>query len=263
MPAPKAMHLTKTEMAKKRRQQRKANMQEEQAKVRLGLVPPPPPKVTRNNMMRVLGEEAIQDPTAVEARVNREIAARHQTHLDANAARALSKEERHEKLARKQEADESLGIYVRVYKIGSLANGQHRFKIGKNAEQNKLTGVCIMNPRFNLVVVEGGAHSINNYDKLMQNRIKWTEIEEPKAVQEGNREAQAKWLEARDEETGELRDLSENKCELIFSGEEKRRAFRKWLGARVCETDSQARDVLARARMEGMWSVAKSFKRDF
>ncbi|KPI40536.1 U4/U5/U6 small nuclear ribonucleoprotein prp3 [Cyphellophora attinorum] len=268
MPAPKPMHLTKTEMAKKRRQQRKANMQEEQAKVRLGLVPPPPPKVTRNNMMRVLGEEAIQDPTAVEARVNREVAARHQTHLDANSARALSKEERHEKLARQQAADESLGIHVRVYKIGSLANGQHRFKISKNAEQDKLTGVCIMNPKFCLLVVEGGAHSINHYDKLMQNRIKWTEIEEPKAVQEGNRAAaeerqQAKWLDAHDEETGELRDLGENKCELIFSGEEKQRAFRKWLGARVCETDGQARDVLARAKMEGMWSVAKSFKRDF
>ena len=263
IPAPKAMHLTKREQAKLRRQRRKADLQEEQAKIRLGLAPPPPPKVTKNNMMRVLGEEAIQDPTAVEARVNREIAERQQKHLDANEERALTKEQKLEKIARQQEADEALGIHVRIYKVGSLANGKHRFQVGKNAEQNKLTGVCIMHPRLNLVVVEGGIHSIRNYDKLMQNRIHWTENEEPKAVQEGNREAQAKWLDAKDEETGELRDLSENKCELIFSGEEKKRAFRKWLGARVCESDSQARDVLARAKMEGMWSVAKSFKRDF
>lgn len=120
-----------------------------------------------------------------------------------------------------------------------------------------------MHPRLNLVVVEGGIHSIRNYDKLLQNRVRWTENEEPKAVQEGNREAQAKWLDAKDEETGELKDLTENKCELIFGGEEKKRAFRKWLGARVCETDGQARDVLTRAKMEGMWSLAKSFKSDF
>lgn len=275
MPAPKAMYLTKTEQAKLRRQRRMADLKEQQAKIRLGLEPPPPPKVKKNNMMRVLGEEAVKDPTAVEARVNREIAARAQTHEEANAARALSKEERAEKLARQQEADEALGIHLRIYKVGSLANGKHRFQVSKNAEQNKLTGVCIMHPRFNLVVVEGGTHSIRNYDKLMLNRVKWTENEEPKSVQEGNREAaaaagsqdqqrqQAKWLDAVDEETGELRDLSENRCELIFSGEEKQRAFRKWLGARVCETDSQARDVLARAKMEGMWAVAKSYKTDF
>ncbi|ETN41022.1 uncharacterized protein HMPREF1541_02956 [Cyphellophora europaea CBS 101466] len=262
MPAPKAMYLTKTEQAKLRRQRRMADLKEQQAKIRLGLEPPPPPKVKKNNMMRVLGDEAVKDPTAVEARVNREIADRAQKHEEANSARALTKEEKAEKLARQQEADESLGIHLRVYKVGSLANGKHRFQVSKNAEQNKLTGVCIMHPRLNLIVVEGGIHSIRNYDKLMQNRIHWTENEEPKAVQEGNREAQAKWLDPRDEETGELRDLTENRCELIFSGEEKQRAFRKWLGARICETDGQARDVLTRAKMQDFWAQAKTFKSD-
>lgn len=262
MPAPKAMHLTKTEQAKLRRQRRKADLQEQQAKIRLGLEPPPPPKVSKNNMMRVLGDEAVRDPTAVEARVNREVAARKQKHEEANAERALTKEQKAEKLARQQEADAAQGIHVRVWKVGSLANGKHRFQITKNAEQNKLTGVCIMHPRLNVIVVEGGAHSIRNYEKLISNRIHWTENEEPKAVQEGNREAQAKWLDAKDDETGELKDLSENRCELVFSGEAKQRNFRKWLGARVCETDSQARDVLGRAKMQDMWAVAKSFKTD-
>jgi len=87
-------------------------------------------------------------------------------------------------------------------------------------------------------------------------------MEAPGALREGNKEAQAKWLEAEDE-NGELKDLSLNKCELIFSGEEKARGFRKWLGARVCESDSQARDVLARAKMDSFWSVAKSWKKEF
>ena len=96
----------------------------------------------------------------------------------------------------------------------------------------------------------------------MQNRIKWQEMEAPRAVQEGNREALAKWLEAEDE-NGELKDLSLNKCELIWQGEEKQRAFRKWLGARVCESDSQAKDVLTRAKMDSFWNLAKSFKKEY
>jgi U4/U6 small nuclear ribonucleoprotein PRP3 len=55
--------------------------------------------------MRVLGEEAVKDPTAVEARVNREIADRHEKHLEINEERRLTKEQRNEKLARNQEKD--------------------------------------------------------------------------------------------------------------------------------------------------------------
>ena len=45
-------------------------------------------------MMRVLGEQAVKDPTAVEARVNREIAQRANDHEQANADRALTAEQR-------------------------------------------------------------------------------------------------------------------------------------------------------------------------
>lgn len=261
-PAPKPMYLTTKEQAKLRRQRRMAELKEQQAKVRLGLEPPPPPKVKKGNLMRVLGEEAVKDPTAVEARVNREIADRHQKHEDTNHARKLTKEERLEKLERQQAEDAARGIHVRVYKIDSLANGKHRYQVAINADQNKLTGVAIMHPKLNVVVVEGGEHSIRNYDKLMQHRIRWQEMEAPRAVEEGNREALAKWLEAEDE-NGELKDLSMNRCELVFSGEAKQRSFRKWLGARVCETDAQAKDVLSRAKMENFWTLAKSFKREF
>ncbi len=262
IPAAKPMYLTKVEQAKLRRQRRMADLKEQQAKIRLGLEEPPPPKVKKGNLMRVLGQEAVKDPTAVEARVNREIAQRKQDHEEMNEDRRLTKEQRLEKLQRQQAEDEAKGVHVRVYKIDNLANGKHRYQININAEQQSLTGVCIMHPKMNVVVVEGGEHSIRFYDKLMQQRIRWQEMEAPRAVEAGNREAQAKWLEAEDE-NGELRDLSLNKCELIFSGEEKGRAFRKWLGARVCETDAQAKDVLARAKMESFWNVAKSYKRDY
>ncbi|PWY66438.1 U4/U6 small nuclear ribonucleo protein [Aspergillus heteromorphus CBS 117.55] len=258
LPAQKPMFLTPKEQAKIRRQRRMADLKEQQAKIRLGLEPAPPPKVKKSNLMRVLGEQAVKDPTAVEARVNREIADRREKHETTNAERKLTKDERRDKLARQQEADAEKGILMTVYRIDSLANGRNRFKIGKNAEQNALTGVCVMHPRFNLVIVEGGAHSINNYRKLMMNRIDWTENAGPGAVREGNREAQASWLAAQDEKTGDLKDLSANTCDLVWEGQVKTRAFRKWLGARICETDSQAKDVLARAKLESFWALAKS-----
>lgn len=255
IPPPKPMYLTPKEQKKLRRQRRMAELKEKQAKIRLGLEPAPPPKVKKGNLMRVLGEEALQDPTAVEARVNREIAERHQKHLQANEERRLSKEEEHQKLAANQEKDAAKGIHILVFKIGSLANGQHRYKIGVNAGQYALTGVCIMHPSFNLVVVEGGEHSINKYKKLMLNRIDWTE-NVPSRDREGKPESVRQWLRAEDEK-GQLKDMSINKCLLVFEGEAKSRAFRKW-GSKICETDAEVREVLARTKMESFWTQAKN-----
>jgi U4/U6 small nuclear ribonucleoprotein PRP3 len=255
VPAPKPMFLTAKEQAKLRRQRRMVDLKEQQAKIRLGLEPAPPPKVKKGNLMRVLGEEAVKDPTAVEARVNREIAERHTKHLDTNEDRKLTKEQKLEKLALNQEKDAAKGIHIMVFKINSLANGSHRFKIAKNAEQYALTGICIMNPRFNLVIVEGGEHSIRQYKKLMLSRIDWTESS-PTRVKETHQEELVDWLKGEDEK-GALKDMSLNSCTLVFEGEEKARAFRKW-GSKVCETDAAAREALTRSKMENMWTQAKT-----
>ncbi|KAL9109727.1 MAG: hypothetical protein Q9227_005596 [Pyrenula ochraceoflavens] len=256
MPAPKPMFLTRNEQRKMRRQRRMAELKEAQAKVRLGLEPAPPPKVKKSNLMRVLGEEAVKDPTAVEARVNKEIAARLQKHEDMNEARKLTDEQRREKLATQQGKDLAKGIWLTVYRIDSLANGRHRFKINKNAEQNSLTGICIMNPKFCLVIVEGGIKSVKNYQKLMLNRIDWSENSGPSAVREGNKEALAKWLDALDEQ-GELKDLGLNQCKLVFEGEQRQRAFRRWVGLRTCETEASVKETLSRQKLENFWTVAK------
>lgn len=233
-----------------------AELKEQQAKIRLGLEPAPPPKVKKGNLMRVLGEEAVKDPTAVEARVNREIADRHQKHVETNQERKLTKEQRHEKLAANQEKDAQKGIHALVFKIDNLANGSHRFKIAKNAEQHALTGICILHPRFNLVIVEGGEHSIRQYKKLMMQRIDWTE-NSPTRIKDGTKaDALQDWLKAEDEK-GELKDMTLNRCQLVWEGEQKSRAFRKWQ-SKVCETDSAARDALTRSKMDSFWTVAKS-----
>ncbi|KAL2257551.1 hypothetical protein VTK26DRAFT_9494 [Humicola hyalothermophila] len=260
-PEPKPMYLTPKEQQKLRRQRRMMELKEKQAKIRLGLEPAPPPKVKKSNLMRVLGEEAVKDPTAVEARVNREIAARFEKHMQANEERKLTKEQRHEKLAANQAKDAAKGIHVLVFKINSLANGQHRYKININATQNGLSGVCIMHPKFNLVIVEGGEHSINNYKKLMLRRIDWTESLPPRerdpAISTGGQSATTReWLSAEDE-NGQLKDLSGNKCVLLFEGQTKTQAFKKW-GSKICETDQEARELLSQRKMENFWTQAKN-----
>ncbi|KAK5124425.1 hypothetical protein LTR85_001642 [Meristemomyces frigidus] len=272
-PAPKPLMLTPTEQKKLRRQRRMADMKEEQAKIRLGLVEPPPPKVKKSNMMRVLGEQAVKDPTAVEARVNREIAQRATDHARANADRQLTKEERAEKLKLQQAGDEAKGVKIAVFRVENLSSGKHRYQVDVNAKQNALTGMVVLHPEMNLVIVEGGVHSIKAYKKLMLNRIKWAENTLPLsnsagpstfvgandgtskgAGTEGNKAAQ--WLNPMDEHGG-LKDLSGNACRLVWEGEEAARSFKRW-GSRACETDGEARDVLARSKMENMWTLARS-----
>ncbi|KAH8677267.1 putative U4/U6 small nuclear ribonucleoprotein [Xylariales sp. PMI_506] len=251
----KPMYLTTQEQKKLRRMRRLAERKEVQAKQRLGLLPPEPPKVKLGNLMRVIGGEAVQDPTAVENRVRREIQERHDKHLEANEERKLTKEQRHEKLSANQEKDSAKGLHLLVFKVNSLANGQHRYKISVNAEQLALTGMCIMHPKFSLVIVEGGGYSIRKFRKLMLDRINWAENAASRD-KEGKSEALRQWLMAEDE-SGQLKDMSLNKCTLVFDGEVKSRGFKKW-GSRVCETDTEAREILARAKMDNFWNLAKS-----
>ena len=254
---PKALPLTKKETKKLRRQRRMEDHKEEQAKIRLGLVPPPPPKVKRSNLMRVLGEQAVKDPTAVEREVMRQIQERKETHERTNAERALTKEQKHEKLEANQIKDAEKGIYVTVFRVENLSYGKHRALIDMNAKQRAITGICIVNPKFNLVIAEGGIHSVQSYKKLMLNRIKWQDNAAPSSVREGNREIEQAWLKNMDDD-GTLKDFSGNKCTMVWEGMEKNRSYTKWLGMKICETEVDAKETLERAKMENMWTLAKS-----
>jgi U4/U6 small nuclear ribonucleoprotein PRP3 len=144
IPAPKDRHkveekplmLTKKEMKKMRRQRRAAELREHQDRVRMGLLPPPPPKgtcsislphrvfgiyeflfaVKLSNMMRVLTQEHVSDPTKIEAKVRREMMARKLGHERSNAEHKLTDEARREKAEKKKEADESRGIHAAAFK---------------------------------------------------------------------------------------------------------------------------------------------------
>lgn len=114
--APMQVMLTKKERKKLRRQRRLEALKERQDKIRLGLMPPDAPKVKIANLMRVLGTEAVQDPTQVEAQVRKQMADRQQQHESHNAAAQLTKEQKKEKKAQKLTEDISESAHVAVFR---------------------------------------------------------------------------------------------------------------------------------------------------
>lgn len=102
-----------------------------------------------------------------------------QAHLDRNAKRKLTREQKADKNMRKLRRDSALECRVAVFRIEDLSHGAHKFKVNMNAQQLALNGVCIIADRKlglnlpNVVVVEGGPKAIKFYKKLMLRRIKW------------------------------------------------------------------------------------------
>ncbi|KAK6867316.1 U4/U5/U6 small nuclear ribonucleoprotein prp3 [Candida tropicalis] len=231
----KPMYLTKKERKRIRRNDRQIRHQEKQDRIKLGLDPPPPPKVKLSNLMNVLTNEAIKDPTAVENRVKQEMQERINKHMAENESRKLTKEERHEKLLTKQEKDLNKGVFTTVYKINKLTNPKHLFKLDISAKEENLYGICLKNPRFNIVIVEGGEKSINQYKKLMMNRIKWTQSPSQ----------------------GSTEDLSQNKCELIWEGAIQELNFQKW-SIMHSRNDEEALNVLKKFHLEKYWRLVNS-----
>uniref|UniRef100_A0A667WD22 U4/U6 small nuclear ribonucleoprotein Prp3 n=1 Tax=Myripristis murdjan TaxID=586833 RepID=A0A667WD22_9TELE len=161
-PVTLGVYLTKKEQKKLRRQTRREAQKELQEKVRLGLMPPPEPKVRISNLMRVLGTEAVQDPTKVEAHVRAQMAKRQKAHEEANAARKLTAEQRKEKKVKKLKEDLTHGVHIAVYRIRNLHNPAKKFKVEANANQLYLTGTVVLHKDVNIVVVEGGKYFAKN-----------------------------------------------------------------------------------------------------
>lgn len=69
-----------------------------------------------SNLMRVLGTEAVQDPTKIEAHVRAQMAKRQKAHEDANASRKLTDEQRRDKKVRRLQEDTNLEVHVSVYR---------------------------------------------------------------------------------------------------------------------------------------------------
>ncbi|KAG8989264.1 hypothetical protein FRB93_003704 [Tulasnella sp. JGI-2019a] len=260
----KPLKLTKREMKKMRKQRRMAEMQDKQDRQKMGLIPPDPPKVRLANLMRVLTSDAVQDPTKVEAKVRREVAMRKKGHEVMNAERKLTDEQRREKLEVKKVEEEKKGIQAAVFKIKTLSDPSHRFKVRKNAEQLGLTGVCIFNPSFSLVLVEGSSKSVKQYSRLMLVRIPWTEAARERDVSLPVDDPSAEPTKVKKEDgfgPGDQQvSLENNACDKVWEGPLRDRVFQNFK-AKSCPTDSSARELLGE-KMASYWDVAKAFVKE-
>jgi len=237
----KPLMLTKKERKKLRRQRRAELLKEKQEKIRLGLLPPEKDKIKLSNLMRVLGNEAVQDPTQIEAQVRQQVADRKRAHEQQNAERKLTEDERRDRKRRKLAEDvKQHGIMTMVFKIRFLNSPQIKFKVEKNASQLALSGIGIINGSFCLVVVEGGFKSIKTYKKLMMRRIQWSDD-----VQESKNE--------------DDNEPITNYCHLAWEGEVHSRSF-KGFAFRQCPSELLVRQTLAKNKAEHYWELAKAIK---
>lgn len=236
---PSNLHLTKQEMKRKRRNERQEKLKIKQDRIKLGLDEPPPPKVKLSNLMNVLTNEAIKDPTAVEQQVRQEVEQRLQQHLQTNEERKLTKEQRHEKIHIKNLKQLDKGISTAVFKIDLLLNPQHKYKLDVNAKQLELVGIILLANEYNLVIVEGSHKNVSFYKKLLLKRINWKENVKPKDAPEDF----------------ELADLSKNGCKLIWEGEITDFTFKKWSIMHTRDSD-EVFDVLNKFNIENYWRQA-------
>ena len=191
---PKTMpfYLTKKDRRRVRRQARAEWEREKRDKIQLGLLPPPEPKFKLSNFMKVLGQQAVSDPSKLEKKVMAQVRQRLQSHDMRNAARKLTPQERKEKKRKKLLEDTSHEVQVAVFYVSNLDDPQARFKIDVNAKQLNVSGAVVLcdspEANFALVVAEGGPKAINKMSNLLTRRIDWG-----KAKTTNNSESKRVW----------------------------------------------------------------------
>ncbi len=249
------IYLTKKEQKRLRRNERLKKLRDERDKIKLGLKPAPPPKIKLKNLVNVLTNETIKNPTEVEQRIRREMAERKLQHERTNEERALTKEQKAEKFKNRLATDRQSGIYSCVFRISRLVSPRNKYKVDINAKEWELVGICLNKVGgMSIVVVEGGCKAVSKYKKLMLRRIKWTENERSKRPKRSVDSPPQE--DSRDETEEPLEDLSGNKCELMWEGELSDYHFRKWSMYNV-DNDERAMETMARFHLENYWIQAK------
>lgn len=169
-------HMTKQEMKRQRKLRRAEKQRTLQDMQAAGLIPPPEPRLTLSNFMRVLGDQAVMDPSQMEAVVMKQIQARKLKHEQMNKERQLTPAQKSEKRARKLHEDTSESVHVALFLVKDMSHRYHRTKVDLNAQQNSITGgvlECQSPVSLALVIAEGGPKAIKRFIRLMTVRMKW------------------------------------------------------------------------------------------
>jgi U4/U6 small nuclear ribonucleoprotein PRP3 len=202
-----------------------------------------------SNLMRVLGESAVADPSAIEKQVRQQMAQRQTNHDMRNLARMLTPEERKEKRRRKLMEDTSKEVQVAVFRVTNVDHPQHRFKIDVNAQENFMTGVCVLCKTGNchLVAVEGGPKAIRKFVQLMTHRIDWNAVPNGEENEDGEEENS-------DEEAAAK---STNTCECVWQGTVAKRSFSGFT-FEECRTPATARALMDSRGVPQYWDMVNN-----
>jgi U4/U6 small nuclear ribonucleoprotein PRP3 len=169
--------LTEEERRKLRKLRNQEKLREFQDKIKMGLIPPPPPKIKMKNLMLVLGNEQVAEPSAIEQSVRSQIQQRLEDHLRRNEEKKLSPEARRQKTISKWTNSTDSHMYVSVFIVPSKAvTGKIKFKINKSGEELHLGGFFLdigIESIPSLIVAMGSRKSIKRFDKTLLKRIDW------------------------------------------------------------------------------------------
>ncbi|EJK63399.1 hypothetical protein THAOC_15935, partial [Thalassiosira oceanica] len=248
---------------------------------------PPEPRLTLSNYMKVLGDQAVLDPSKMESRVMEQIQARKMKHEKMNADRKLTREQRAAKHRRKLAEDTSTGVHVALFWVADMGHPYHRAKVDLNAGQNSITGgvlecaEAVNGTRVNLVVAEGGERAIKRYVRLMTVRMRWRgedfyEDDEGEEEGEGGRggvnagEEDFERLDDVDgppadgddgdgEEKKERRRFNpDNECRLLWTGMAMKRSFASFM-FQSAATPTLARRVMEAKGVPHYWDRAAAY----
>jgi U4/U6 small nuclear ribonucleoprotein PRP3 len=259
------LYLTKKERKRQRKRQREAKQRELQDLQAAGLIEAPEPRLTLQNFIRVLGDQAYLDPSQMEQRVMEQMQARQRAHLQRNEARKLSRAQKAEKLRRKYQEDTSeTGVHVALFYVKNMSHPYHRTKVDLNAQQYNITGGVVecQSPQVACVIGEGGPKAIKKYIRLMLVRMKW---KGPDHEDDDDDDDVGNY---HDDDVGAHQDSTEealaaadvvkhkfdkeNKCELVWTGMATKRFFKGFV-FQACESSDQARKILRSKGVGHYW----------
>ncbi len=279
---PPTLHLTKAERKRHRKLRRAERLREQQDLQAAGLIPPPEPRLTLSNYMKVLGDQAVVDPSKMEAVVMNQIQGRKLKHDKMNAERKLTKELKAAKHAKKLQEDTSQSVHVALFYVKDISHPYHRTKVDLNAQQNDITGGVLEcsssasgeGSGMALVIAEGGEKAVKRYVRLMTVRMRWRgeDFYEYDDDDNDNDEDHEELMLGDDDKydddgfEGEgggattkkkerKRFNSNNECEMIWSGMAVKRAFHTFM-FQSAESAIAARKILEAKGVAHYWDLA-------
>jgi len=273
-PSEPVLYLTKKEQKRARKRRREQKQRELQDLQAAGLIEPPEPRLTLQNFIRVMGDQAYVDPSQMEQKVMEQVQKRQRAHLERNEAKKLSREQKAEKLRNKvlrdanPTANATGAIHVALFFVKNASHPYHRTKIDLNAQQLNITGGVVECdfPSLACVVCEGGPKAIQKYTRLMMVRMKWKgpdgeeedddEIESDDNDQDNDNDNPVlgpDGLPLPNKKPKKHRFDRDNHCALVWTGMVPKRQFAGFV-FQHCETSAQARKVLGSRGVGQYWN---------